>query len=63
MASPLKYAIVCCNEVLAFLDVSANGSVTVKPAAQTQHRTIAVAPVIDGKPVWTADEMFSMASA
>jgi hypothetical protein len=35
----------------------------VTPASQTPHISIAKSPVIDGKPLWTPEEMFAMTTA
>lgn len=65
MAEPIRYAIVCCTGyALAYIDVKQwrSGSVTVAitDASHRPHLTVAVNPVIDGKPVWAPDEFHQM---
>jgi hypothetical protein len=64
----MKYGIVYCGgEAIAILEVrqfrSGSYSVKLTPASQTPHLSIAKSPIIDGKPLWTPEEMFAMTAA
>lgn len=68
MTNPISYTVVCCGgQALIHIKMSRwrSGSITVdvETASQTPHLTVAVAPVVDGKPLWTPEKMFAMATS
>jgi hypothetical protein len=59
-----RYAVICCTgHALAYFDTDRFGRVTVTTAGETPHLSIASAPVVDGKPLQTPEQMHEMTTA